>query len=209
MELELFGKELEKLADQTIRPAASKPIGNILRQPSQNPVVRMKKNLFWDFLTATAALLYLVIFYWVGYDGKLWIGAVFFLLVLFAISIYFFKKRKLLNAMLDLGCSVKTHLDKQLAALQRYIRWYTLWSVLFLPVSILQIFLLAYNYHPQLLTSRRTVFYWLSDTYVLPTSLVLIALVIAIYFYNRWIIHRRYGRHIQSLTELIREMDEK
>ena len=31
---------------------------------------------------------------------------------------------------------------------------------------------------------------------------------IAVYFLNRWYIHKLYGRHVRKLQELLREMDE-
>lgn len=210
MELDTLKKTLNSLAEQSSREVFSQDVSKTIALPSSNYITRMKRNLILDFCIIIAGLVYLIIFYAVKYEGELWLCALFFTIESIAVSVYFFRKRKLLNDMQHTGLKTTHFLEKQITALRKYVGWYILWGTLFLPVSIILVFIMAGLYQPALLENRNTMLYWLSsDSNSWVTFAGLLALTVAAYYFCKWYVFKLYGRHIETLFSLLKEMNEK
>lgn len=210
MELDTLKKTLNSLTEQSSSEVFSQDVSKTIALPSSNYITRMKRNLLLDFCIIIAGLVYLIIFYAVKYEGELWLCALFFTIESIAVSVYFFRKRKLLNDMQHTGLKTTHFLEKQITALRKYVGWYILWGTLFLPVSIILVFIMAGLYQPALLENRNTMLYWLSsDSNSWVTFAGLLALTVAAYYFCKWYVFKLYGRHIETLFSLLKEMNEK
>lgn len=210
MELDALKKTLNSLAEQTSSEVFSRDVGKRITLPSSGYIARMKRNLLLDFCIIIAGLVYLIIFYTFKYKGELWLCALFFAIESIAVSVYFFRKRKLLNDMQHAGLKTTHFLKKQVTALRKYVGWYILWGTLFLPVSILLVFIMASLYHPTLLENKSTVLYWISsDANRWASFAGLLTLTAAAYYFCRQYVFKLYGRHIEMLSSLLKEMNEK
>lgn len=210
MELDALRKTLDNLTEQTSSEVFSRDMRKTIALPSTGYIARMKRNLLQDFCVVIAGMVYLIIFYTVKYNGELWLCALFFAIASVAISVYFFKKMKLLNDMQHAGLKTTHFLEKQLTALRKYVGWYILWGTLFLPVSILLVFIMANLYQPALLENKNTMLYWLSSDASRWASFAgLLTLTVAAYYFCRWYAFKLYGRHIGRLFSLLKEMNEK
>ncbi|MBT1706211.1 hypothetical protein [Chryseosolibacter indicus] len=210
MELDALKKTLNTLADQTSGEVFSKDVSKTIALPSVGNITRMKRNLLLDFCTIMAGMIYLVIFYALRYRGALWICALFFIIASIAVSVFFFRKRKLLNDMQHASLRTTHFFGKQLTALRKYVSWYILGGTLFLPVSTLLIFLLANFCQPVLLENKNTILYWLSSGASWWFSIAALAMLTAgANFFCKWYAFKLYGRHIERLNCLLKEMNEK
>jgi hypothetical protein len=208
MDLDALKKSWNTLQHDAWSFPPAPQITDLLRQPSKNPVARMKRNLWWDFFLSMIALGYLGIFYLLRYDGRLWIASVFLFISALPACIYFFRKARLLNDMLHPGWQVRKNFEKQLTTLQQYVRWYLLAATLFFPLLTLLLYALVSNSHPALLANRRIIFYWLSSGNVVTTMVIIAAVTLVFHFASKWYIHKLYGAHIRKLADLVKEMKE-
>jgi hypothetical protein len=210
MELDALKKTLNSLAEETSSEVFSRDVRKTIALPSLGYIARMKRNLFLDFCMTFAGMVYLIIFYSVNYKGELWLCALFFAIASIAASVYFFRKRNLLNEMQHAGLKTTHFFGKQLTALRKYVGWYILWGTLFLPVSTLVVFIIANLYQPALLENKNTILYWLSSDANRWTSFAgLLTLTAAAYYFCRWYAFKLYGKHIKMLFSLLKEMNEK
>jgi drug/metabolite transporter (DMT)-like permease len=210
MELDALKKTLNNLTEQTSSEVFSRDVRGAIALPSSGYIARMKRNLLRDFCMTIAGMVYLIIFYAIKYEGELWLCAVFFAITSVAVSVYFFKKKKLLNDMQHAGLKTTHFLEKQLTTLRKYVDWYIIGGTLFLPVSILLVFIMANLYQPALLENKNTILYWLSSDASRWTSFAgLLTLTAAAYYTCRWYAFKLYGRHIGRLFSLLMEMNEK
>jgi hypothetical protein len=97
-----------------------------------------------------------------------------------------------------MSCEVRSNLAGQLKTLQKYLRFYFWSSTVVVPVSLFVAFDIAI--HSDLGPIRQ----WK----IIALFILAAVLTIAVYFLNRWYIHKLYGRHVRKLQELLREMDE-
>jgi hypothetical protein len=172
----------------------------LLGKPSMGPVARMKRNLFIELLLVIVSYSSVIILFLVYRGGWLqeisW--AYFFLGLLF--FAYYFSKNKLLNEMQCVTCQVKANLQRQVRALEKFVRRYLFFGTLVFPVLMLFMAWLFYIKVPPVLNQSiiPTWYYWL-----------ILFVTAAMYFVNRIYLYRLYGRHIQRLKELVNEMEEE
>jgi hypothetical protein len=114
--------------------------------------------------------------------------------------IYYHRKNQLLKKMQCVGCEVRSNLAGQLKTLQKYLRFYFWSSTVIVPVSLFVAFEIAFHSRTKPVSS-----WWLMGSLLFALT---VGCTIAVYFMNRWYIHKLYGRHIRKLQDLLQEMDE-
>jgi len=202
MELETLKTLWQEQETPPLEESSREQLQALLQRRSGGPIARMRHNLRFEVVLMIIAYIPCIVFYWLAFNGKmagvswLFVGALLFFYV------YYYRKNQLLRKMQCLSCEVRSNLAGQLKTLRRYIRFYFWASTLIVPVMVFIAFEIALRGREPDLPP----FNWKRG---LPLLLALIAVTTTIvYYFNRWYIHKLYGRHIRKLQELLREMDE-
>ena len=172
----------------------------LLQKRSDGPITRMRRNLRKEVILMIISYSGCIVFYLLAFNGDMSGVAWLFAGLLVFFFVYYYRKNQLLKRMQCVSCEVRSNLAGQLKTLQKYLRFYFWSSTLIVPVTLFVAFELALNSHPVPHSSwwwRLTLLFTLGAT-----------LTVAVYFLNRWYIHKLYGRHVRKLQDLLREMDE-
>jgi hypothetical protein len=181
---------------------------SLVKKRSLSPVARMKRNIVKELILVIAVYTPGILYYVFEFDGKLseisWL--LFFLLLLFAG--YFYKKYTLLKGMQCISCQVRSNMERQVHALKRYIRFYTVAGTAMIPLILVSAFLIIRWKLPP--TPGAALYYkmgglpwWQSS---ITWLLALIPATIVAYYINVWYVNKLYGRHIRKLEEMLQEL---
>jgi len=174
----------------------------LLQKQSGGPIARMQRNLRKELRLMILSYSGCIVFYLLAFHGSM-SGVAWLFVVMFAFfGIYYYRKNQLLKKMQCVSCEVRSNLAGQLKTLQKYLRFYFWSSTINVPLSLTVAFVLA-------IRSRNATDPITSWGRMLSLLVGLtVAMTIFVYYLNRWFIHKLYGRHVQKLQELLREMDE-
>ena len=181
----------------------------LLHKRSTGPVAKMRRNLLKELILIIATYIPTILLYLFDFEGKLSGIAWLFVLLLILFAGYFYRKNRLLKEMQCVSCRVRSNLERQVATLKKYTRFYTLAGTLMIPVMTIFCYLIIRWKFP--LPPGSALFYRMGGTPWWQNPLlwmsVLAPLTIGIYYFNVWYVNKLYGRHIQKLQELLREME--
>jgi len=189
---------------------SAEQIRALLGRRSQGLVAKMKRNLFGELILVLGIYIPAILFYFFGSGGKLsGMGGALLLPIAFFAG-YYYRKNKLLAGMQCLSCAVRSNLDRQVATLQKYIRFYTIAGTILVPVmAIFSFFVTSRSFPrassgfiPSLTNPHDWKTLWIC-------AMGLISVTIVSYYANTWHINRLYGRHIKKLGPLLEEMNEE
>jgi hypothetical protein len=170
----------------------------LLQKQSGGPIARMRRNIRKEVILMAICYGLCILFYLFAFNGSMAGVAWLFLGLFVFFYVYYYRKNQLLKKMQCMSCEVRSNLAGQLKTLRKYLRFYFWASTFIVPVSLFVAFDIAL--HSDLGPIRQ----WkIIALFALAT-----VLTIAVYFLNRWYIHKLYGRHVRKLQELLREMDE-
>jgi len=182
-----------------------------LRKRSRGPLTKMRRNLAGELVLILLVYSTGILFYVLGFGGRLseiaWLQ--FLLLLMFAG--YFYRMNRLLGEMQCFSCAVRSNLERQIATLKKYTRFYIIAGTCMIPFAVVFTFLIIQWKLPHPAGSDlyyRLVGYpwWRSPR---AWMIAIAPLTVGIYFVNVWYVNRLYGRHISKLQEILREMDEE
>lgn len=108
-------------------------------------------------------------------------------------SVYYYKKYRLLQSIGNQD--MRTALRDKLTLLKRYLRFYSMASILALPVAVVFVVVIRWYYQLPLFIA-----WWALGT---------LPLTIPCIYLSRWHIQRTYGRYIRLLEEDLKELEEK
>ncbi|HVU97271.1 MAG TPA: hypothetical protein VHE34_18705 [Puia sp.] len=197
--------ELETLKtlwqEQEMPPLAEPDRGQmlaLLQKQSGGPIARMRRNIRKEVVLMVICYAFCILFYLFAFKGSMARVAWLFVGLFVFFYVYYYRKNQLLKKMQCMSCEVRSNLAGQLKTLQKYLRFYFWSSTVVVPVSLFVAFDIAI--HSNLGPIRQ----WK----IIALFILAAVLTIAVYFLNRWYIHKLYGRHVRKLQELLREMDE-
>jgi len=170
----------------------------LLQKQSGGPIARMRRNIRKEVILMVICYGFCILFYLFAFSGSMSDVAWVFVGLFAFFYVYYYRKNQLLKKMQCVSCEVRSNLAGQLKTLQKYLRFYFWSSTFIVPVSLFLAFEIALHSQPGPVSMRKIVL-------LFAFALVL---TIAVYFLNRWYIHKLYGRHVRKLQELLREMDE-
>lgn len=183
----------------------------ILQKSSNGPVARMRRNLVCEVLLITITYIPCIIFYAVEFNGRLTPLSLLYVLLGVFFGGYYYRKMLLLNKMQCLSCVVRSNLAGQVASLKKYTRFYTLFGTLIIPIAAIYTYTIVRWRLPlptgTILYHRLNPSPWYDSPYF--WLLLLVPFTILVYYLNRWYVKKLYGRHIEKLQEILREMDEE
>jgi hypothetical protein len=177
---------------------------------SEGSIRRMKRNVILQ--SATMLIVFALAYTRIYGRFRLPVG-ILYGLTIGIFSIYYRKKYLLLKSMERAGRNedMRTCLSGRLATLRRYLRFYSVTSVLALPVALIFIVVVRWYYQrPYFYSFLGHRFHPGQELLVLACwAICTVALTVPCIYLSRWHIHRRYGRYIGLLEEDLRELEEK
>ena len=182
---------------------------SIMSRRSNNPIARMKRNLFFE-LTAIVVLYGLTIAYYAyAFQGKMREVSWFMIAIALCFFVYYYFKNRLLNKMECLSCQVKSNLQRQVSTLEKYVKFYLIVGTALVPLTIVFFSWLIYVKSP---LKPKSILYY-SDAYpwwqtMLAWIIIMGISTVFIYYANKWYVKRLYGNHIVKLKQLLAEIDE-
>ncbi|MBN9385742.1 MAG: hypothetical protein J0H74_33615 [Chitinophagaceae bacterium] len=211
MELDSLKYVWRTLGSGPAHDKSPEEIRALLRQRSKGPVEKMRRNLTGELLLILVTYTPAILFYFLGFEGKLSGIGWLFILLLGILAVYFYRKHRILKAMQCSGCDLRSSLRQQIDTLKRYTRFYIRAGTIMIPImTILSWLIIRWKFPP---APGADLFYRISGMpwwqHPLTWLLLLIPLTAGVYFLNVWYVGRLYGQHIRKLQDLLREMDEE
>lgn len=174
----------------------------LLQMRSRGPIARMRRNLRIEAFLMVITYIPTIIAYLNLFDGRLWVISLFLFVVLCFYAVYFYRKDRLLIKMQCLACEVRSNLSGQVRALRKYIRFYTWSGTLVILIAILvACSTLRYAMQVKAIPIR----WWFEPAFL---TAILTPFAFALFYLNKWYANKLYGRHVEKLEALVREMDE-
>lgn len=211
MELDSLKYAWRNLESRPVPEKSPEEIRALLSRRSKGPVTKMRRNLAGEMVLLLVTYTPTILFYFLGFEGRLSVIGWLFILLMASLIIYFYQKNRLLKAMQCTEHSLLSSLQQQVDTLKKYTRFYIWAGTIMIPVmTILTWLIIRWKYPP---IPGADLFYRLSGLpwwqHPLTWLTLLIPLTIGIYFGNVWYVGRLYGQHIRKLQELLREMEEE
>lgn len=199
MELEQLKEIWSNVESKQPGPSASE-LQAMLQKKSQSPIAKMKRNLIWELITIL--VFYSITIFSLRHYEKIFVSLTILLLVIgLLFGIYFYFKYRLLHSMECLTCEVKSNLQMQLQTLEKYVRIYFVFGNLLTPIVFFVTGFITYMQRDGELTISPLRF-WIIF------SIIGILFSVAVYFLNKWYLHKLYGQHIRKLKDILHDMEE-
>lgn len=186
------------------KPRREEEITDMLKGRSQSIISRLRRNIWFELVfTIVGGILLLYYVFSIPSPSFRW-AFVLVLLSFLLYIIYYVKKIKLLNRFEDSQGNVRTNLERLVNDLETFLRFYYRSYTLLYPGYLMLIVILAIADQgmAQFLDALRD---WRTIAYLL----FLVALSLALSFWiSKWYLGKLYGRHLQKLRGLLRELEE-
>ena len=175
----------------------------MLQKKSRGPIARMRRNLRFEGLLMIVAYIPVIVAYLAIFDGKLSLISLIMSVIFVFYWVYYYQKNRLLKNMQCVTCEVRSNLARQTKTLEKYLRFYRWSGTLSTVIAIFLAFqVLRFSYRQ---VTIRPFYWWLEPGYFL---LLMLPFAIALHFLNKRVVNKLYGRHVEKLKDLLREMDE-
>jgi hypothetical protein len=205
--------ELEQLKDmwkEQEPEQVSRDVQPLLGKKSNTPIAKMKRHLIAELLAVLILYGLIIVYYIRSQQGKFISISVLYFVIGSLFCIYFYKKFKLLKEMECMACEVKSNLSKQVGTLEKYIRFYLFAGTAIIPIVLIFFYWFEYTYFQQ---SKGYFFLLPSDTVSVLRSLGSLLLwvvpsTIVFYYINKWYVRKLYGRHVETLKEMLAQMED-
>ncbi|WP_207511185.1 hypothetical protein [Longitalea luteola] len=221
MELDSLKDIWKNLDDKDLQPGREVPVTSMLQKRSQGTIAKLKRNLNRE-LIAVVIIYSVTIWNIVLYQGLYPELGVLLGLVGGAFLFYYYHKNKLLKQMQCVACEVRSNLKQQLVTLEKYVRFYFVAGTILTPLAYFAAgVIILYNSQPVTPPLNDVPFEAETAVSQMPLAshisnhrffilFVSIGAVVAVstYFFNRWLINKLYGQHIQKLKDLLLQMEE-
>jgi hypothetical protein len=180
----------------------------LLHKRSRGLVARIRRNLVLELAGVIGLYTPAIAWYLFRFGGRLSAISWFVLVMAGLFGIYYYRMNRILKEMQRPAFRVKSNLERQVRSLGKYIRAYLVMGTLLIPMTACLLGILLYwklppPLHPGILYVSadnplwKVVLLWVTG---LCTSAV------GMYFINKWRTYSLYGRHIDSLREVLREI---
>ncbi|MBC7829048.1 MAG: hypothetical protein H7122_14960 [Chitinophagaceae bacterium] len=205
MELDNLKDIWHDLSQKDTHQNSDEEIVKILQKRSQSPIAKMKRNLLLELITVLILYSLSIGYFLATAMGRYWEIALLLLVVGLGFIIYYHHKNRLLGEMQCVTCEVKSNLEKQLIMLEKYIRFYFVFGVVFTPIAFFAAGFIVLFKSPM---QDAAGWFTGSKEYIV---FIVIGLLVTIgsYFLNKWYIKKLYGQHIKKLKELLFQMEER
>lgn len=222
MELDSLKDIWKDLDDKDLQPGREVPVSSMLQKRSQGTIAKLKRNLnreLFAVVTIYSVTIWSIVMYQRLYPEL----GVLLGLVGGAFLFYYYHKNKLLKQMQCVACEVRSNLKQQLATLEKYVRFYFVAGTMLTPLAYFAAgVIILFNgqeitpplrdlpFEAETSVSQMPIASHISNHrfFILFISMGIVVTVCT-YFFNRWLINKLYGQHIQKLKELLLQMEEE
>lgn len=203
-------KDIWKELDHPAGEQGKQEILAMLKKRSQGPIAKMKRNLKMELILVVVSYSAFIIHFFMSFDHQFQSVSWFLLVIALLFLGYYYKKNKLLKEMQQVSGKVKTHLERQVQTLEKFVKVYLIGGSALVPLCL---GFYGWIYHEQVQDpSVRTIFFTSDENplwkAILAWSALTLALTVIIYFANVWILNKLYGNHIRKLKQILKEMTE-
>lgn len=172
----------------------------MLQKRSKSPIAKMKRNLFWELIVVVVLYTFMISYYLMADYGRFRELGLMLLIVVIPFIFYYYRKNKILTEMECVTCEVRSNLKRQVATLEKYIRFY------FIAGSVLGA---AAYFITGLIVNSKAGSEFLTD---LPKTWTYIGIGvifgILLVFLNKWYVNKLYGQHVKRLKDLLQQTEE-
>lgn len=193
-------KTLWKEQELKEQSAGEADILAMLQKRSKSPIAKMKRNLFWELIIILVMYTSMITYYMMADYGRFKELSLMLLIIVIPFIFYYYKKNKILTEMECVTCEVRSNLRRQVATLEKYIRFY------FIAGSVLAA---AAYFITGLIVNSKAGHEFLSNPQSIWTFVGCgVILVIVMIFLNKWYVNKLYGQHVKRLKELLQQTEE-
>ena len=205
--------ELDELKDIWKEQApgqVSKEVQPLLSKKSNTPIAKMKRHLNMELLAVVVLYGFIIIYFMAILGSRYFSISVLYFIIGSLFCVYYYKKFKLLKEMECMACEVKSNLSKQVDTLEKYIRFYLWAGTAIVPIVLIFFYWFEYtNFPPE----KEHFFILPSDTNSITKSIGsllkwVIPTTVLFYFINKWYVRKLYGRHVDSLKQMLAQMED-
>ncbi|HSF90332.1 MAG TPA: hypothetical protein VLA46_13005 [Saprospiraceae bacterium] len=205
--------ELDELKDiwKDQRPEqVARDVQPLLGKRSNTPIAKMKRHLMIELIAVIVLYGFVIAYFIVKLESRYYSISVLYFVLASLFCVYYYKKSRLLKEMECMACEVKSNLSKQVSTLESYIRFYLWAGTAIIPIVLIFFYGFEYSF---IQPGKEHFFYLPSETVSVAQSvgtllLWLIPSTILFYFINKWYIRKLYGKHIDSLKEMLAQMED-
>ncbi|MDR3713399.1 MAG: hypothetical protein P4L51_11320 [Puia sp.] len=181
----------------------------LLRRKSRGPVATIRRNLLLELTGMVGLYTPVIAYYLFHFGGRLSVISWFLLAMAVLFGTYYYRMNRILLAMQCPAFQMRPNLERQVQSLERYIRNDGIMSMLLIPLTACLLGALFYWKLPApvhtgfLHAGARNPLWRVIVIWVCGLS----AITVVLYRVNKWYLGRLYGRHIEKLRELVREIN--
>lgn len=205
--------ELEQLKDmwkEQEPERVSKDVQPLLHKRSNSPIAKMKRNMIIELIAVILLYGSVVAYYFVSLESKFISISILYFVLGSLFCVYYYKKFRLLNEMECMACQVKSNLSKQVATLEKYVRFYLIAGTAAIPLVLIFFYWFEFSFIPR---GKEHVFVQPSETVSVAHSLGILALwvvgfTVIFYVINKWYVRKLYGRYVESLKDMLAQMED-
>lgn len=185
------------------RQKADAEILEMTAKKSQSPIARMLRNMGKELLAVLIIYNLTIVYYVAEYGNRYWEIVLMLILLEVFFVIYYYRTRRLLKTMLCIQCEVRSSLRSQVRTLEQYIRFYFIAGNVVTPVAYFLSGLIVLEKSSKSIgLSHYSAWFYAG---FIGFGIVITFLV---YRLNIWYVHKLYGRHVERLKSLLKEIEE-
>jgi len=204
MELELLKEIWEESGKKPANaPASGDAILRMIKKADLSMVSGMRRNLLIEVMLVLICATAIAVFYFVAFNGQLREVSWIYIIIAAGFLFYYYRKNALLKKMQCPVCDVRSNLDSQLKALEKYVRLYLVGGTALVPAVLAAFYILIRYKHIMILPFSNINTGWGLALYIALSAM----LTVTLFFFHRWYIFKLYGRHIQRLKQMLEEMN--
>jgi hypothetical protein len=204
MELELLKELWEEAENKPANdPASGDAILEMTKKADLSIVSGMRRNLLIEVIVVLVCVAAIAVFYFAAFNGQLQEVSWMYIIIAAGFLFYYYRKNTLLKRMQCTVCDVRSNLQIQLNTLEKYMRLYLIGGTILVPAVLAAFYLLVQHKHIMFLPLSK-----ISAGLGLVLYVALsVILTVALFFFHRWYIYKLYGRYIQRLKQMLKEMN--
>lgn len=186
------------------KPRQEEEFASMLKGKSHSIIARLKRNIWFELIfTIVGSMILLYYAFSIPSPALRW-GFIFVLLSFLLYIVYYVKKINLLNRFEGSEGNIRTNLENLIRDLDAFLRFYYRSYTLLYPGYLILIIIVAIADRgmEQFIDS-------MADWRILGLLLFLVLLSIALSLWiSKWFLGKLYGRHLQKLRTLLRDLQE-
>ena len=209
MELDAMKELWKEAGERKDHSPHNSDIMGMLNKSSNSPIAKMMKNVLMEMILVIVLFGAVAVYFFTAFNSRFNSVAWVYVVMASLCTFYYYRKWKLLYNMQCLACQVKSNLKRQMNTLDQYIRFDLFAGTAMVPLVFIFLGLLFYYKFPAgVLRPVLPAPAEITFTTWLLWTVALAVLTTFVYFANRWMIRKLYGRHILTLKQLLGQMEE-